>query len=53
MLMMTLFNAREREEADWVQLLRDADPRFRFVSAKRPDVGTMGVIATVWDADGS
>ena len=53
MLMMTLFNAREREEANWVQLFRDADPRFRFVSARKPDVGTMGVIVATWNADGS
>lgn len=51
MLMMTLFNAREREEADWIQLLRDADPRFKFVEARKPEVGTMGVVLAVWDAD--
>ena len=51
MLMMTLFNAREREKIDWIRLLRDTDPRFKFVDAKKPGVGTMGVIQAVWDAD--
>lgn len=49
MLMMTLFNAREREIDDWVQLFREADARFRFVDAKRPEVGTMGVILAEWE----
>lgn len=49
MLMMTLFNAREREKDEWIQLLRDADVRFRFVNAKRPEVGTMGFILAEWE----
>ncbi|KAM0797379.1 O-methyltransferase [Usnea florida] len=49
MLMMTLFNARERERADWIQLLRDADSRFKFVDAKKPGVGTMGVVQVIWN----
>ena len=49
MLMMALFNAREREKKDWIQLLRDADPRFRFVEAKRQEIGTMGIILAEWE----
>lgn len=49
--MMTLFNAREREQDDWNQLLRDADRRFKLVGAKKPEVGTMGLIQVVWDAN--
>ena len=49
MLMMTLFNAREREKEDWIQLFKEADERFKFVEAKKPDVGTMGVIIVVWE----
>ena len=48
MLMMTLFNGRDREEDDWVQLLRQADPRYKFISATRPPVGTMGVMEVLW-----
>jgi hypothetical protein len=46
--MMTLFNAREREEEDWIRLLKDADERFKFVQAKKPNVGTMGVVIAIW-----
>lgn len=49
MLMMTLFNSREREKDDWIQLLRDADIRFQFVDARRPEVGTMGLILIEWE----
>ena len=48
MLMMALFNAREREKDDWIRLLRDADERFRVISAKRQEVGTMGIILVEW-----
>ena len=51
MLMMTLFNARDRERTDWIQLLRDADPRFKFVDAKKPRVGTMGVLEVIWNIE--
>ena len=49
--MMTLFNAREREKADWIKLLQEADPRYRLVDAKRPKVGTMGVIVAEWASE--
>ena len=49
MLMMSLFNSREREEGDWTHLIQDADPRFRIVGARKPQEGTMGVIEVVWE----
>lgn len=49
--MMTLFNARERERGDWIQLFRAAGHQFKFVDAKRPQVGTMGVVEVVWEPD--
>jgi hypothetical protein len=49
MLMMTLFNAREREKDDWIQLFEEADARFKIVDAKKFDVGTSGVLTAVWE----
>ncbi|TVY82682.1 O-methyltransferase gsfB [Lachnellula suecica] len=49
MLMMTLFNARERELDDWLGLFTQADKRFKFIGAQSPDVGTMGVITAIWE----
>lgn len=49
MVMMTLFNGREREKDEWIQLLREADARFRFIDAKKPEVGTMGLILAEWE----
>ncbi|KAL8760593.1 MAG: hypothetical protein Q9184_003225 [Pyrenodesmia sp. 2 TL-2023] len=34
MLMMTLFNVREREREDWVSLLNEADPHFTLVQGQ-------------------
>ncbi|CAG8971742.1 hypothetical protein HYALB_00007222 [Hymenoscyphus albidus] len=48
MLMMTLFNSRERENEDCIELFKEADERFCFLDAKKPTVGTMGVIIAVW-----
>lgn len=48
MLMMTLFNAPEREKDEWIGLLRNADVRFRFVDAKMPEVDTMSFIPANW-----
>lgn len=47
--MMTLFNAREREIEDWIDLFTQADKRFKFVGAKKPEVGTMNVMTIEWD----
>jgi hypothetical protein len=49
MLMMTLFNAKERELEDWIDLFKQADKRFKFRDAKMPEVGTMGVITAIWE----
>lgn len=49
MLMMTLFNARERELDDWIELFAEADTRFKFIEAKRPDVGTMSLLIFSWE----
>jgi hypothetical protein len=51
--MMTLFNARERELEDWKDLFRQADKRFKFISARLPEVGTMSVITAIWDDIGN
>lgn len=46
--MMTLFNSREREKEDWIELFQQADKGFQFVETKDAETGTMGVILAVW-----
>lgn len=46
--MTTLFNSREREKEDRIELFRHADKRFHFVDVKEAEAGTMGVIVGVW-----
>lgn len=48
MIMLTLFNAREREEADWIELFRQADPRFSVVRIWTPQGATMAIIEISW-----
>lgn len=48
MIMLTLFNAREREEADWIELFRQADRRYSVVRTYTPQGATMAIIEVSW-----
>ena len=50
MLMLTLFNAHERQETDWIQLFREADERFIFQHASVPKGSALGIIEFRWKA---
>ncbi|KAF2147921.1 hypothetical protein K461DRAFT_272114 [Myriangium duriaei CBS 260.36] len=41
--MMLLFNARDRENGDWASLFEKADPRFKFLGVRTPDVNVEGI----------
>jgi hypothetical protein len=47
--MMVAMNAKEREEGDWEALFEKADPRFKYVGAKRPDGSRMWLIEAEWE----
>ena len=49
MIMLTLFNAREREKADWHSLFRQADSRFTNVKIWMPEGATLAIIEAVWE----
>jgi len=46
--MLTLFNARERDEDDWKVLFQRADPRFKFQGIKQPKGSTLALILATW-----
>ena len=48
MIMLSLFNARERERSDWEQLFNQADERFKDVRIWVPEGATLAVIDAVW-----
>lgn len=48
MIMLSLFNARERERADWEQIFAKADPRFKDVKVWVPEGATLAIIEAVW-----
>lgn len=49
MIMLSLFNSREREGGDWKELVEKADPRFKFESAVRQaEDSPSGIIVVTW-----
>ena len=46
--MMVAMNAKEREEGDWETLFEQADPRFKYLGAKRPEGSRMSIIVAEW-----
>ena len=51
--MKTLFNAREREKADWIELFHKANPGFRVLDVQTPPTGTMGIVVAEWEGPSS
>jgi hypothetical protein len=47
--MMVAMNAKEREEADWEELFKKADPRFKYLGATRPTGSRMMLIEAEWE----
>ena len=48
MIMLSLFNARERERSDWEQLFMEADCRFKVVRIWVPEGATLAIIEAIW-----
>lgn len=48
MIMLSLFNAREREYSDWEQIFKEADPRFKDVRIWVPEGATLSIIEGTW-----
>ncbi|KAI0206700.1 S-adenosyl-L-methionine-dependent methyltransferase [Astrocystis sublimbata] len=46
--MHMLFNSQEREQDEWAELFRRADPRFRYVGARRPEGARRWMIEAEW-----
>ncbi|UDD63752.1 hypothetical protein AFCA_011013 [Aspergillus flavus] len=47
--MLQLLNSRERDEAQWRGLLREADGRFRWLGVRRAEGSALAVVEVVWD----
>ncbi|KAL9038992.1 MAG: hypothetical protein Q9214_005058 [Letrouitia sp. 1 TL-2023] len=48
MIMLTLFNSRDREMGDWIKLFREADERYQDVKAWVPEGSSLAIIEAVW-----
>ena len=48
MIMMSLFNSREREKKDWEALFAEADSRFQDVKVWQPAGSQLGLIEATW-----
>ena len=48
MIMMSLFNSRDREAEDWHMLFQQADTRFGEPKIWVPEGATLAIIEVVW-----
>ncbi|OCL11850.1 O-methyltransferase [Glonium stellatum] len=51
--MLKLLNARERDEDDYAELFRQADPRFKFLGAGTSKGCRMHIMEAVWNPEGA
>ena len=51
MIMLSLFNSRERDEADWRMLFHQADERFKDIKLWVPEGATMAIIEAIWGGE--
>jgi hypothetical protein len=49
MILLSLFNGREREKEDWMQVFKEADERFRVKEFHCPEESAQAVIEVVWE----
>ena len=48
LVMLSFFNSREREKADWESLFRDADERFQEIKIWVPEGSSFDIIEATW-----
>ena len=48
LIQFVVVNGREREEEDWKSLLKQADERFQFVKAWKPEKSHMWLIEAIF-----
>ena len=48
MIMLSLFNSRDREEKEWVMLFGQADERYTNVKAWLPSGASLAIIEATW-----
>lgn len=51
MTMLSLLNAKERDDADWVELFRMSDPGFKYLGSKTPKGSRMSIMEAVWEPE--
>jgi len=51
LMMWRMFNAKERDEADWRKLFAETDERFRVVQVIRPPGQALGIVEVEWRGD--
>lgn len=47
--MLSLLNAKERDDDDWFNLFKQADPRFKYLGHNQPQGSRMSIMEAVWD----
>jgi hypothetical protein len=48
-MMMSLMNGKERELEEWKALFEQADPRYKWAGAIRPDGSRLWIYTATWE----
>jgi hypothetical protein len=49
--MLQLLNAKERDDDDWLELFKMADPRFKYLGHTTPNGSRMSIMTAVWQPE--
>ena len=47
--MLQLLNGSAREDAEWAELFRQADPRFKYLGARLPLGAKLSIMEASWE----
>lgn len=47
--MLSLLNAKERDDDDWIDLFKQVDERFKYIGHFQPQGSRMSIMEAIWD----
>ena len=47
--MLAMANSKERDRQDWIELLKEADPRFTLIGIQTPPKSELSMVEVMWE----
>ena len=47
--MLAMANSKERDRQDWIELLKEADPRFKLIGIQTPPKSELSMVEVIWE----